>query len=104
VNLDVNNTLMSTANENEISRNKQTNSQDTDRSTKNKTTGVNTGESTGRTENDSHGQTDGTSDSESTGESSTLNMIYQLDELFKSSSVMEHILNQFDKKCFMQFW
>ena len=140
VNLDVNNTLMATANENEISRNKQTNTQDTDTNvtgntkdtssgtsennstskvignsdTKNTgesntiTTGSNqsesNGESTGRTESDSHGQTDGTSDSESTGESSTLNMIYQLDELFKSSSVMEHIMNEFDKKCFLQFW
>src|SRR5699024_4214217 len=104
VNLDVNNTLMATANENDISRNKQTNSQDTDGTTKNKTTGSTNGESTGRTESDSHAQTDGTSDSESTGESSTLNMIYQLDELFKSSSVMEHIMNEFDKKCFLQFW
>ena len=140
VNLDVNNTLMATANENEISRNKQTNNQDTDTNvtgntkdtssgtsesnatskvignsdTKNTgesntiTTGSNqsesNGESSGRTESDSHAQTDGTSDSESTGESSTLNMIYQLDELFKSSSVMEHIMNEFDKKCFLQFW
>ena len=140
VNLDVNNTLMASANENEISRNKQTNTQDTDTNvtgntkdtssgtsennstskvignsdTKNTgesntiTTGSNqsesNGESSGRTESDSHGQTDGTSDSESTGESSTLNMIYQLDELFKSSSVMEHIMNEFDKKCFLQFW
>ena len=140
VNLDVNNTLMATANENEISRNKQTNNQDTDSNvtgntkdtssgtsennstskvignsdTKNTgesntiTTGSNTsesnGESTGRTESDSHAQTDGASDSESTGESSTLNMIYQLDELFKSSSVMEHIMNEFDRKCFLQFW
>ena len=140
VNLDVNNTLMATANENEISRNKQTNTQDTNSNvtgntkdtssgtsennstskvignsdTKNTgesntiTTGSNqsesNGESSGRTESDSHAQTDGTSDSESTGESSTLNMIYQLDELFKSSSVMEHIMNEFDKKCFLQFW
>ena len=124
VNLDVNNTLMATANENDISRNKQTNNQDTDSNvtgnTKDTSSGTSenhstsnvtgstdaesNGESTGRTENDSHGQTDGTSDSESTGESSTLNMIYQLDELFKSSSVMEHIMNEFDKKCFLQFW
>ena len=140
VNLDVNNTLMATANENEISRNKQTNTQDTDTNVTGNTkdtssgtsennstskvignsdikntgesntitTGSNqsesNGESTGRTESDSNSQTDGTSDSESTGESSTLNMIYQLDELFKSSSVIEHIMNEFDKKCFLQFW
>ena len=124
VNLDVNNTLMTTANENEISRNKQSNDQDTNSNTTGNTKDTSSGtsesnstskvigssdsksngESTGRTESDSHGQTDGTSDSESTGESSTLNMIYQLDELFKSSSVMEHIMNEFDKKCFLQFW
>ena len=124
VNLDVNNTLMATANENEISRNKQTNDQDTDTNmsvnTKDTSSGTSennstskvignsdsesNGESSGKTESDSHGQTDGTSDSESTGESSTLNMIYQLDELFKSSNVMEHIMNEFDRKCFLQFW
>ena len=103
VNLDVNNTVMSTANNNDISRNKQTNSQDTDGTTTNNTTGVNTGESTGRTESDSNSQTDGTSDSESTGETSSLSKSYRMEELFKSSNLIESIMDKFDRKCFMQF-
>ena len=103
VNLDVNNTLMATANENDISRNKQTNDQDTEGSTTNNTTGVNTGESSGITESDSNSQTDGTSDSESTGETSSISKSYRMEELFKSSNLIEGIMNTFDRKCFMQF-
>ena len=103
VNLDVNNTVMATANENDISRNKQTNSQDTDGTTTNSTTGTNTGESSGRTESDSNSQTDGTSDSESTGETSSISKSYRMEELFKSSNLIEGIMNIFDRKCFMQF-
>ena len=103
VNLDVNNTVMSTANNNDISRNKQTNSQDTDGTTKNKTTGSSQGESSGRTESDSNSQTDGTSDSESTGETSSISKSYRMEELFKSSNLIEGIMNTFDRKCFMQF-
>src|SRR5699024_6908441 len=103
VNLDVNNTIMATANENDISRNKQTNSQDTEGSTKNKTTGSNTGESTGRTERDSHAQTDGTSDSETSVDTSSILMSYRMEELFKSSNLIEGIMNTFDGKCFMRF-
>ena len=103
VNLDVNNTVMATANNNDISRNKQTNSQDTDGTTTNNTTGTNTGESNGRTESDSNSQTDGTSDSESTGETSSISKSYRMEELFKSSNLIEGIMNTFDRKCFMQF-
>ena len=41
---------------------------------------------------------------ETTGESKTENKSYQFTELFKSNGLMEQILNEFDKKCFMQTW
>ena len=54
----------------------------------------------------------GESTSNNTGESSSnsssqnymLNHAYRLDELFKTNGMMENILNQFDRKCFLQFW
>ena len=72
VQLDVDSTVMDYANDNTISRNKQT----TDQNTKGKTTS----------------NTKGT------------NKTYQMDNLFKSSGIMEKILNIFDRKCFLQIW
>lgn len=72
VQLDVNSTVMDSANDNTISRNKQINQQE------------NTGETT--------------------GESLSENKTYQLNELLKSSQVMENIFNEFDRKCFLQIW
>lgn len=72
VQLDVNSTIMESANDNTISRNKQVNQQE------------NTGETT--------------------GESRTENKSYQLNELLKSSQIMENIFNEFDRKCFLQVW
>src|SRR5699024_4319226 len=63
VNLDVNNTLMATANENEISRNKQTNDQDTD----SKVTGNTKDTSSGTSENHSTSKVTGSSDTTNTG-------------------------------------
>ena len=72
VQLDVNSTIMESANDNTISRNKQINQQE------------NTGETT--------------------GESRSENKSYQLNELLKSSQIMENIFNEFDRKCFLQVW
>ena len=72
VQLDVNSTIMDSANDNTISRNKQVNQQE------------NTGETT--------------------GESQSENKSYQLNELLKSSQVMENIFDEFDRKCFLQVW
>jgi len=72
VNLDVDDTVMESANDNTISRNKQVNRQ-------------NTG---------------GTTSGESSGE----NRSYSLDELMKSSGLMEELFNIFERKCFMLTW
>ena len=45
-------------------------------------------------------QTDGST----TNESNSENKSYQLDELFKTSGVLENIFNIFDVKCFLQVW
>lgn len=72
VQLDVDSTVMNSANDNTISRNKQINQQE------------NTGETTGQSESESKS--------------------YQLNELLKSSQIMENIFNEFDRKCFLQVW
>lgn len=41
---------------------------------------------------------------ETTGETTGENRSYQLDELFKTSGVLEQIFNTFDSKCFLQVW
>ena len=68
INIDVDNTEMTSASDNTISRNKQTNQQ----------------------------QTDGTTTTESKS--------FQLDQLVKSSTIMEQIFSIFDEKCFLQVW
>jgi len=68
VNLDVDDTNMSSATDNTISRNKQKNNSTTD------------------------------------GETVTDYKSYDLDQLFKSSGVLEQVLNEFDRKCFLQVW
>ena len=88
VNLDVNNTVMSTANNNDISRNKQNNSQ------------KNTDDQTSINETENTDQ----SESHSSGVSNSISKTYQLDQLFKTNNVLERIMNEFDKKCFLQFW
>ena len=88
VNLDVNNTVMRSANENDISRNKQNNTQ------------KNTDEQTSSNETENTDQ----SESHSSGESHSISKTYQLDQLFKTNNVLERIMNEFDKKCFLQFW
>ena len=71
-NLDVDNTVMSNATDNTISKNKQENNQQVD------------------------GETVGKTDGETTS--------FQFDELIKSSEIMNTILQEFDRKCFLQIW
>lgn len=108
VNIDVNDSVMNSANENEISRNKQGSNQNTEGNTTTKntgsTTGENTGESTGDSMSDTFGETNGKTTGNTEGESNTLAKSYQLDELFKTNGVMESIYNVFDVKCFLQTW
>ena len=87
VNLDVNNTVMRSANENDISRNKQNNAQNN----KDEQTSINESENKDQSE------------TQSSGESNSISKTYQLDQLFKTNNVLERIMNEFDKKCFMQF-
>lgn len=88
VQIDVDSTILTSANRNSISRNKQANVQTT--------VAENSGES--------DSLSSGMSDSESIGESFSENKEYRLDELFKSNGLQERLYNIFDQKCFMQIW
>ena len=68
VNLDINDPIMKSANDNTISKNKQSNEQKTD----------------GRTKGNSKA--------------------YQLDQLLKTNGMIDTILDDFDRNCFLQFW
>ena len=68
VQIDVDDTIMKSADDNTISRNKQKNNQQTD------------------------GTTKGTSKA------------YQLDQLLKTNGLLDTVLDDFDRKCFLQFW
>lgn len=94
IQLDVNNTIMTTADSNDISRNKQSNSQDSTNNTNSKSNSVseNIGNNTHQGESNSH------------SESETINKAYKLDDLLKTTNVLDDIFNIFDKKLFMQFW
>ena len=86
VQLDVNNTIMKTADSNDISRNKQTNNQDSTNKTNTTSNSNSTVKSIGNSE------------------SETINKMYKLDDLLKTTNVLDDIFNIFDKRLFMQFW
>ena len=86
VQLDVNNTIMKTADSNDISRNKQTNNQDSTNKTNTTSNSNSTVKSIGNSE------------------SETINKMYKLDDLLKTTNVLDDIFNIFDRKLFMQFW
>lgn len=88
VQIDVDSTIMTSANRNSINRNKQKNLQTT------------MGENVGESDSLSTGE----SESENIGESSSESKEYRLDELFKTNGVQEQIYSIFDRKCFMQIW
>ena len=86
VQLDVKNTIMQTADSNDISRNKQTNNQDSTNKTNTTSNSNSTVKSIGNSE------------------SETINKMYKLDDLLKTTNVLDDIFNIFDRKLFMQFW
>lgn len=92
VQLDVNSTVMTAADSNRISRNKQLDNQLVEGETTGETIGINDTEATA----ESTSENDSTSFSE--------NKSYRLDELFKTQGIQERIFNVFDGKCFMQIW
>lgn len=72
LNLDFNNSIIETADDNTVSRNKQTSNQ--------------------------------VNDTNVEGSNITQSKQYQLDELMKASGLITSILDEFDKKCFMQIF
>lgn len=77
-NLNIDDDTMEHATDNTISKNKQTNHQTNDT------------------------LTDGETFNESTGVTAGENKKFQLDEFLKTNGLLETVLNQFDKKCFLQ--
>lgn len=104
VNINVDNTNLSYADENNISRNKNTNFNDTETSGKSET------KSNGNRNSDYTGLTDGLSDSErnaqsdNTSNTKSLTKSYLLDNLKTIYDMKEQIYNTYDKKCFLHIW
>lgn len=104
VNINVDNTNLNYADENNISRNKNTNFNDTD------TSGNSETKSNGNRNSDYTGLTDGLSDSErnaqsdNTSNTKTLTKSYLLDNLKTIYDMKEQIYNTYDKKCFLHIW
>lgn len=104
VNINVDNTILNYADENNISRNKNTNFNDTD------TTGKSETKSNGNRNSDYTGLTDGLSDSErnaqsdNTSNTKSLTKSYLLDNLKTIYDMKEQIYNTYDKKCFLHIW
>lgn len=96
VNLDVDNSVMTSASNNTVSRNKQKNN--------NKSNTEILGETEGTSQGDTEGTSQGITEGESEGKTTNENRSYQLDELFKTNGLLEEIFNIFDKKCFLQIW
>ena len=104
VNINVDNTNLNYADENNISRNKNTNFNDTETSGKSET------KSNGNRNSDYTGLTDGLSDSErnaqsdNTSNTKSLTKSYLLDNLKAIYDMKEQIYNTYDKKCFLHIW
>ena len=104
VNINVDNTNLNYADENNISRNKNTNFNDTEKSGKSET------KSNGNRNSDYTGLTDGLSDSErnaqsdNTSNTKSLTKSYLLDNLKTIYDMKEQIYNTYDKKCFLHIW
>lgn len=104
VNINVDNTNLNYADENNISRNKNTHTDNTS--------------SNGKYNTDSEGTKEGTFDGLSNGESDSkkntqqenvsnhesLNKTYLIDNLAKIKNMREEIFNIYDKKCFLHIW
>ena len=104
VNINVDNTNLNYADENNISRNKNTNFNDTD------TSGNSETKSNGNRNSDYTGLTDGLSDSQrnaqsdNTSNTKSLTKSYLLDNLKTIYDMKEQIYNTYDKKCFLHIW
>ena len=104
VNINVDNTNLNYADENNISRNKNTNFNETD------TNGNSETKSNGNRNSDYTGLTDGLSDSErnaqsdNTSNTKSLTKSYLLDNLKTIHDMKEQIYNTYDKKCFLHIW
>ena len=104
VNINVDNTNLNYADENNISRNKNTNFNDTE------TSGNSETKSNGNRNSDYTGLTDGLSDSErnaqsdNTSNTKSLTKSYLLDNLKTIYDMKEQIYNTYDKKCFLHIW
>ena len=104
VNINVNNTELSYADTNNISKNKGTSSSDTDSSGKSET------KSSGNRNSDFNGLTDGLSDSErnaqadNTSNTKSLTKTYLLDNLKTIYDMKEQLYNTYDRKCFLHIW
>lgn len=104
VNINVNNTELSYADTNNISKNKGTSSSDTDSSGQSETI------SSGNRNSDFNGLTDGLSDSErnaqadNTSNTKSLTKTYLLDNLKTIYDMKEQLYNTYDKKCFLHIW
>ena len=104
IQLDVNNTIMTTADSNDISRNKQTNNQDSTNNTNSKSNSNSTGRTSGNSVSENIGNNTHKGQSNSHLDSQTMNKTYKLDDLLKTTNVLDDIFNIFDKRLFMQFW
>lgn len=104
VNINVNNTELTYADTNNISKNKGTSSTDVDSSGKSET------KSSGNRNSDFNGLTDGLSDSErnaqadNTSNTKSLTKTYLLDNLKTIYDMKEQLYNTYDKKCFLHIW
>lgn len=120
VNINVDNTTLNYADENTISRNKNTSNTDVDSSGKseNKNTGNRNTDSNGESEShssgnrnsDYNGTVDGLSDSErnaqsdNTSNTQSLTKTYLLDNLKAIYDMKDQLYNTYDKKCFLHIW
>lgn len=104
VNINVNNTELSYADTNNISKNKGTSSSDVESSGQSETI------SSGNRNSDFNGLTDGLSDSErnaqadNTSNTKSLTKTYLLDNLKTIYDMKEQLYNTYDKKCFLHIW
>lgn len=104
VNINVDNTNLNYADENNISRNKNTNFNDTE------TSGNSETKSNGNRNSDYTGLTDGLSDSErnaqsdNTSNTQSLTKTYLLDNLKAIYDMKDQLYNTYDKKCFLHIW
>lgn len=88
MNMNVDNDILTFADDNTITKNKTTNEDETDNNSQRDTTG--------------NSKTNGTQDT--TGNQNSLQKTYLMENLEKLYSIRERLINDFDKKCFLHIW